>query len=74
MRDLNARNNNVSATEVTFLAKLKTSIQFFAFSGFLVGLYLQNPLIIFISNFVLFLALIITIQTGLSYTMASLKR
>ncbi|MDB9908810.1 CDP-diacylglycerol--glycerol-3-phosphate 3-phosphatidyltransferase [Gammaproteobacteria bacterium] len=74
LRDLNARNNNLSATKVSFLAKLKTSIQFLAFSGFLIGLYLENELIIFISNFVLFLALIITLQTGLSYTMASFKR
>jgi phosphatidylglycerophosphate synthase len=74
LRDLNARNNNLSATKVSFLAKLKTSLQFLAFGGFLIGLYLENVLIIFISNFVLFLALIITLQTGLSYTMASFKR
>ena len=44
LRDLNARNNNLSATKVSFLAKLKTSIQFLAFSGFLIGLYLEMRL------------------------------
>jgi phosphatidylglycerophosphate synthase len=69
---MNARNENSSATEVTFLAKIKTSIQLLAIAGFLLGLYTNSALIIFLSNFILFLALIITIQTGLSYTIASL--
>jgi CDP-diacylglycerol--glycerol-3-phosphate 3-phosphatidyltransferase len=74
LRDHNSRNNNLLATKVTFLAKIKTTIQFLAFSGFLIGLYLNNAFIIFISNFILFLALIITLQTGLSYTIASFKK
>jgi CDP-diacylglycerol--glycerol-3-phosphate 3-phosphatidyltransferase len=74
LRDFNSRNNNLLATKVTFLAKLKTTFQFLAFSGYLTGLYLDNAFMIFISNFVLFLALIITLQTGLSYTIASLRR
>mgnify|MGYP006136435679 FL=1 len=72
LRDMNARNGNSSATEVTFLAKIKTFIQLLAIAGFLLGLYSNSALIIFLSNFILFLALIITIQTGLSYTIASL--
>ena len=74
LRDLNAKNGNDSATSVTFLAKIKTSIQFLTFASFLFGLYLENSLIIFLSNFLLFLALIVTIQTGLSYTIATFKR
>ena len=72
LRDMNARNGNSSATAVTFLAKIKTSIQLLAIAGFLLGLYSNSAIIIFLSNFILFLALIITIQTGLSYTIASL--
>jgi len=72
LRDLNARSGDSSATEVTFLAKIKTTIQIASLSGLLLGLYTNNALIIFISNFILFLALIITIKTGLSYTIASL--
>ena len=74
LRDLNARQNNPDATKVTFLAKTKTFIQFITFSSYLFGLALNNSLILFISNFLLFLALIITLQTGLSYTMSTFKK
>ena len=73
LRDLNARQNNADATNVTPLAKIKTSIQFVTFSSYLFGLVLDNSLILFTSNFLLFLALIITLQTGLSYTMSTFK-
>ena len=74
LRDFNARNNNDQATSVSSLAKIKTSVQFITFSLYLIGLYSGYALMIFISNFFLFLALLITLQTGLSYTIASLKR
>ena len=74
LRDLNARQGASESTKVTFLAKFKTSIQLLTFSFYLIGLTLNNALILFISNFLLFLALIITIQTGLSYTIATFKR
>ena len=74
LRDFNARQNNSDATKVTQLAKIKTSIQFITFSAYLLGLVLNNSLILFTSNFLLFLALIITLQTGLSYTMSTFKQ
>ena len=74
LRDLNARQGTSDSTKVTFLAKFKTSIQLFTFSFYLIGLSLNSSLILFISNFLLFLALIITIQTGLSYTIATFRK
>jgi CDP-diacylglycerol--glycerol-3-phosphate 3-phosphatidyltransferase len=74
LRDMNAIKGNRGATIVTQLAKIKTTIQFITFACFLSGLYLENSLIIFLSNFLLFLALIVTIQTGLSYTIATFKK
>jgi CDP-diacylglycerol--glycerol-3-phosphate 3-phosphatidyltransferase len=74
LRDLNARQNNSDATKVTLFAKTKTLIQFITFSSYLFGLVLQNSLILFSSNFLLFLALIITLQTGLSYTMSTFRQ
>ena len=74
LRDLNARNGNESATTVTFLAKLKTTIQLVTFCWLLAGLYFNSALIIFLGNFFLFLALIITMQTGLSYTITTFKK
>jgi CDP-diacylglycerol--glycerol-3-phosphate 3-phosphatidyltransferase len=73
LRDLNARQNNADATKVTLLAKTKTFIQFIALSSYLFGLTINSSLFLFLSNFVLFLALIITLQTGLSYTIATFK-
>ena len=57
-----------------FLAKVKTSIQLCSLCGFLLSLYLGNALLLFLSYFLFFLALIITLQTGLSYTIATFKR
>ena len=51
LRDLNARNNRLDATKVTFSAKLKTSSQFLTFGCFLLGILINNALIIFLSNF-----------------------
>jgi len=74
LRDLNARQGTSESTKVTFLAKIKTFIQLSTFSFYLIGLTLENSLILFISNFLLFFALIITLQTGLSYTIVTLKK
>ena len=74
LRDFNARNGNESATTVTFLAKIKTTMQLVTFCWILTGLYFNSGLMIFLGNFFLFLALIITMQTGLSYTIATFRR
>ena len=74
LRDFNARNGNESATTVTFLAKIKTTMQLVTFCWILTGLYFNSALMIFLGNFFLFLALIITMQTGLSYTIATFKK
>jgi len=74
LRDFNSREGQSNLTEVTFLSKLKTTLQLLVFGGFLLGLYLNNQFILFLSNFFLFLALIITIKTGVSYTIATFKR
>ena len=74
LRDFNARKGNEAATTVTFLAKIKTTMQLSTFCWILTGLYFNSALMIFLGNFFLFLALIITMQTGLSYTMATFKK
>jgi len=74
LRDFNARQGTSDSTKVSFLAKIKTTIQFITFSSYLIGLALNNSMILFLSNFLLFLALIITLQTGFSYTLATFKR
>jgi len=73
LRDYNSRTGASKATSVTMLAKIKTTIQFIAIFSFLVSIYLQNSLIEFIAHLILFLSLIISIQTALNYSINSFK-
>ena len=73
LRDLNARNGNNDATKVTFLAKIKTTIQLFTISIYLFGLAINNMLIIVIADIFLFISLFITLYTGLIYTINTFK-
>jgi phosphatidylglycerophosphate synthase len=69
LRDLNARNNRSDATKVTFLAKIKTTIQLFTLSIYLLALTLNNMLLIIFADIFLFISLFITLYTGLIYTL-----
>ena len=73
LRDFNARKRKSDATKVTFLAKIKTSIQLFTISIYLLGLTLNNMLLILFGDMFLFLSLLITIYTGYVYTYKSFK-
>ena len=73
LRDLNARNRIIDATKVTFLAKIKTTVQLFTLSIYLFGLAINNMLLIVIADILLFISLIITLYTGLIYTLNTLK-
>tara|TARA_B100000925_G_C21987804_1_gene465315 strand:+ start:411 stop:950 length:540 start_codon:yes stop_codon:yes gene_type:complete len=74
LRDLNARNNQSDKTKVTFLAKTKTAIQMLAILMYLFGLTINNMMILFFADIILIIALLITMQTGLQYTISSFKR
>jgi len=71
LRDLNARNNKSEATKVTFLAKIKTTIQLFTISIYLIALTINNMLLIIVADILLFASLFITLYTGLLYTLNS---
>ena len=73
LRDLNARNGNSGATRVTFLAKIKTTIQLFTISIYLFGLAINSMLTIVIADIFLFISLFITLYTGLIYTLNTFK-
>lgn len=68
LRELNAIQNNANATKVTFLAKIKTTIQFIAIAGYIFALYFNLSILLFLSNFILFAAVLITLATGIEYT------
>lgn len=74
LRDFNSRNNNIEATKVSFLAKIKTFSQFTAFSVLLLGLYSGNEIFLLTGNFVLLAALIITLQSGVEYTVRTFRK
>ena len=73
LRDMNARNGRSDATKVTFLAKIKTSIQLFTISIYLLGLTINNMLIVIIGDIFLLISLFITLYTGFIYTVNSFK-
>ena len=74
LRDFNARQQNTNATRVTFLAKIKTTIQLFTISTYLIGLSMNNMVIVLIADIMLFFSFIVTIYTGLVYTLNTFKR
>jgi CDP-diacylglycerol--glycerol-3-phosphate 3-phosphatidyltransferase len=73
LRDLNSRNGRINATKVTFLAKIKTSFQLFTLTIYLFGIAINNMLIIIIADILLLISLIITLYTGLIYTLNTFK-
>ena len=73
LRDLNARQGNSNATKVTFLAKIKTSVQLLTLSIYLFGLTINNMLVIVIADILLFISLFITIYTGFIYTLNTFR-
>lgn len=74
LRDLNARNGKSNATKVTFLAKIKTSVQLLTLSVYLFGLAINNMLVIIIADILLLISLFITIYTGFIYTLNTFKK
>ena len=74
LRDFNARQNKSDATKVTFLAKIKTTIQLFTISTYLLGLGMNNMLVLLIADMLLFLSLMITIYTGYIYSFNTFKK
>ena len=68
LREQSARNKTPDVTKVTFLAKIKTTVQFVAISLYFFSAAANLALIALIANFVLFLAMLLSLKTGLDYT------
>ena len=73
LRDINSRNNQSEKTKVTFLAKTKTAIQMLAILIYLLGLSINNMVALFFADIILIIALFITVQTGLQYTISTFR-
>tara|TARA_B100000674_G_scaffold494780_1_gene520180 strand:+ start:571 stop:1107 length:537 start_codon:yes stop_codon:yes gene_type:complete len=73
LRDINSRNLNIDATKVTFLAKIKTSIQLFTIFIYLTALAFNKMLLIIFGDIFMLISLLITIYTGYIYTLNTFK-
>jgi CDP-diacylglycerol--glycerol-3-phosphate 3-phosphatidyltransferase len=74
LRDMNARNGKSNATKVTMLAKIKTSVQLFTITIYLIGLAANKMLILVIGDIFIFISLFITLYTGIIYTLNSYEK
>lgn len=68
LREYASTENISDATKVSFLGKLKTTVQFIAITMFYYGFHADEALIIFLASFVLFLALLLGLQSAFYYT------
>ena len=73
LRDFNARNNNINATKVIYIAKIKTTIQLFTITIYLTGLAFSKMLLIVFGDIFMIIATLITLYTGYIYTYNSFK-
>lgn len=73
LRDFNSRNNNTNATKVTFIAKIKTTIQIFTISTYLFALASNIMLLILIADILLIITVLITLYSGYLYTLNTFK-
>lgn len=73
LRDMNSRRNNTSATKVTFLAKIKTSIQLFTILVYLLALSSNKMLLIIFGDIFIILSTFVTLYTGYIYFKNSFK-
>ena len=73
LREYTATYNIQDASDVSQLAKVKTTLQFFAISSYLFSFVYGLSLGIFISSFILFLSLLVSLKTGMTYTVNVLR-
>ena len=74
LRDLSSRYNNSNATKVTFLAKIKTTVQMITALIYITGLLINNFLMILIGDIFLVIATLITVYTGFQYTFKTFNK
>ncbi len=74
LRDYSSRKNISDRTKVTYLAKIKTSLQLFSIGSYLFALTISLNLLILISDIFLTIATLVTIYTGYEYTLNVFKK
>ncbi len=74
LRDYSSRQNKSDKIKVTYLAKIKTTIQLFSIGLYLLALTISFNFLILISDIFLIIATLITIYTGYEYTLKVFKK
>ena len=74
LRDFNSRNNNTEATQVSYIGKIKTTIQLFTLSLYLFALAFEKMLFVVIGDIFLIAAVMVTLYSGYEYTMNTFKK
>ena len=74
LRDYSSRNNKSHKTKVTYLAKIKTSVQLFSLGLYLFALAFSLNLLLIIGDIFLIIATLITLYTGYEYTFNVFKK
>ena len=73
LRDYNARKNNLHATKVIFISKIKTTIQLFTISIYLFALTFDFMLFVVLADIFMIISVFITLYTGYLYTLNTFK-
>lgn len=73
LRDFNSRNNNVNATKVIYIAKIKTTIQLFTITVYLAALAFNKMLLVVLGDIFIIISVLITLYTGYVYTHNTFK-
>ena len=73
LRDYNSRNNNLNATKVIYIAKIKTAVQLCTISIYLLALAFDFMVLIVIADIFMIISLLITLYTGYLYTLNTFK-
>ena len=73
LRDYNSRNNNVNATKVIYIAKIKTSVQLLTIFIYLIGLAFNKMLFIIFGDIFMIISVLVTLYSGYLYTINSFK-
>lgn len=68
LREFSSAKNIISATKVTFIAKMKTTFQFVAISMYFFGAATNLALVTFIANFILFIATLLALKSSIDYS------
>ena len=73
LRDFNSRNNNVNATKVIYIAKIKTTIQLFTIAVYLAALAFNKMFLVILGDIFIIISVLITLYTGYVYTYNTFK-